>query len=187
MSTPKFVLRTVVLTLAASVLVFLGVGSVLADAWTVTTTHTLDVDEARVAVHVRDFGTWEQWCALDLQLGNPTTRDVDGEAGSADQRIRWHGPIGEAELAVQALTDDALDYSLSYRYVDRNATAGGTFTGSIHWRAGAAGQCEVTWTEHGQLDSYAARWTNWFGALQEHVKRIQGASLANLERIASDG
>ena len=59
MSNTKFVLRAVVLSLAGTVLVFLGVGQVLANEWTVSTTHVVSSDEARVAAAVQSLRRWQ--------------------------------------------------------------------------------------------------------------------------------
>jgi hypothetical protein len=178
MSNTKFVLRTVVLALAGSVLVFLGVGLILADEWTVTTTRTMALPPAQVAGAVRDLDAWSKWSSIDFQLGNPTNRSYRGEAGKPGQEAMWSGPLGQAVVTLDAVTETGVDYRIGFVY--RQGNTGGKFAGSISWKPNG-GSTEVTWTEHGKLNSLIERWTNWFGALQDKVQQIQRASLAGLE------
>ncbi|MCK5942516.1 MAG: SRPBCC family protein [Planctomycetes bacterium] len=178
MSNTKFVLRTMVLALAGSVLVFLGVGLVLADEWTVSTTRRMPVPAERVAAQVVDLDAWAKWSSIDFQLGNGTELEVTGEAGEPGQEAAWTGPLGRAVIALDGVTADGVDYRIGYAY--QHGNVGGKFSGRISWRATDDG-CEVTWTESGKLGSLIERWTNWFGALQDKVQQIQRASLAGLE------
>jgi len=183
MSNSKFVFRTIVLALAGSVLVFLGVGSILADEWTVSTTRTMPVSAAQVAGPIQDLDAWAKWSSIDFQLGNPTERRYTGEAGKPGQESMWGGPLGQAVVTLDAVTDEGVEYRIGYVY--REGNVGGKFSGSIRWQATADG-VEVSWTEHGKLGSLIERWTNWFGALQDKVQQIQRASLAGLEEHCAE-
>lgn len=184
MSNTKFVLRAMVLALAGSVLVFLGVGMILADEWTVTTTRTMSAPVEQVAAPVRNLDAWQSWSSIDFQLGNPTKRSYSGEAGKPGQESMWSGPLGQAVVTLDAVTEDGVGYRIGYVY--REANVGGKFAGTITWKATASGT-EVTWTENGKLGSLIERWTNWFGALQDKVQQIQRASLAGLEEHVLEG
>lgn len=183
MSNAKFVLRTIVLSLAGSVLVFVGVGQVLASEWTVSTTRVIPVSAQQVSAPVVDMTRWADWIALEFPLGNPTTREVRGEAGQAGQQILWSGPLGKAAVTLDAVTADGVDYRIQYGFgsgeEEGTFRAGGKFTGSIQWQADGDGVA-VTWSEHGEMGSLIERWSNWFGALQDKVHQIQRASLESL-------
>ena len=186
MTNAKFALRTMVLALAGSVLVFLGIGLILADGWEVSSTRPMDTPAAPVVERIVDLRRWSEWSALEFRLGSKTERTVEGVPGQPGQVATWRGPMGVAQLELTDITDDAVDYRLAYRYGDDDASAGGRFTGAIRWRElppeGDGGPVtEVTWIERGSLDSLVARWSNWFGALQEKVRQVQGASLGGLE------
>lgn len=185
MSTPKFVLRTVALTLAALVLVFFAVGMLLADSWQIVTSRTMPLPAEPLAQRIGDLRTWEQWSALQFPLGNPTEVVYDGEAGAAGQRGIWRGPVGEAQLLLTDVEADVVRYAIGFRFGGdgEGEVTGGRYTGSIAWRQADDGDgTTVVWTENGQLHTLFDRWANWFGALQEKVKQVQGASLAGLER-----
>lgn len=184
MSNVSFVFRTVVLSLAGSVLVFLGVGQLLADEWTVATTRVMAASSAQVAAPVVDMSRWEDWCDLNPPLGNPTTREVRGAPGEAGQQIEWRGPLGRAVITLDAVTPGGVDYRLEFGLgsgsEDGVFRAGGKLSGSIRWEP-RDGEVAVTWTEHGSLPTLIERWSKWFGALQEKVRQIQRASLSALE------
>lgn len=182
MSTPKFVLRTVVLTLAASVLVFLGVGMILADQWQIVTYRTIPAPAAPLVARIVDLDSWQQWSAVDVDLGAPTERSYEGEAGQPGQKVAWRGPMGEAQLLLTGVADDGVDYAFAFRTGPEGSRSGGRLAGTIRWRpADGEDGTVVVWTENGKLGSLMERWANWFGALQEVVKQQQGASLAGLE------
>lgn len=184
MSNVSFVFRTVVLSLAGSVLVFLGVGQLLADEWTVSTTRVVPAQLSQVAGPVVDMSQWEQWCDLNPPLGNPTTREVRGDPGEAGQQIVWSGPLGRAVITLDAVTPEGVEYRLEFGVgtgaAEGSFRAGGKLTGSIRWVAQDDG-IAVTWSEHGDLPTLIERWSKWFGALQEKVRQIQRASLSSLE------
>ena len=183
MSNAKFVLRTIVLSLAGSVLVFVGVGQVLASEWTVSTTRVIPVSAQQVSAPIVDMTRWADWIALEFPLGNPTTREVRGEAGQAGQQILWSGPLGKAAVTLDAVTADGVDYRIQYGFgsgqEEGTFRAGGKFLGSIRWQAEGDGVA-VTWSEHGEMGSLIERWSNWFGALQDKIHQIQRASRESL-------
>jgi hypothetical protein len=180
MSNTKYVLKSCTLALAGSVLVFLGVGYLLADGWTVHTKRVIPADAAAIKAKVADLSSWFEWTAMDFQLGNPTNRNCIGNPGESGQRATWQGPMGVATLVLDAVEDDSVSYSISYTFGPDGNSFGGQFGGEIDWvmREGAT---EITWTETGKLDSMVQRWSNWFGALQEKVHQVQQASLSGLE------
>lgn len=181
MSNVHFVLRALVLALAGSVLVFLGVGQVLADKWTVSTTRVMRLPSTQIAGSVQRLDEWVQWNALDFELGNPTTRTVTGTPGAPGQEAVWSGPKGKAVVVLDGVRSDGVDYRIGYLY--RAGDVGGKFSGSITWLPKDEG-VEVTWSEQGKLGSLIERWTNWFGALQDKVRQIQSSSLQALEDYA---
>lgn len=185
MSNTQFVLRTVVLAIAGSILVFLLVGLLLADSWEVKSTRTIAAKPAVIAERVTDLSRWAEWCTMDFKLGNPTERTVEGDKGAAGQVATWRGPKG---LAVFKLTrvdggtggKGAVDYMIGYKFGPDAESFGGKFTGTVEWQPAGEGT-DVTWIENGELDSLVMRWSNWFGALQDKVQQVQRASLAGLD------
>lgn len=188
MSNVSFVFRTVVFSLAGSVLVFLGVGQLLADEWTVSTTRVMRAAPAQVAAPVVDMSRWADWCDLNPPLGNPTTREVRGGAGEAGQQIEWRGPLGAAVITLDAVATDGVDYRLEFGLgagtTEGSFRAGGKLTGEIRW-VEQGDEVAVTWTERGSLPTLIERWSKWFGALQEKVRQIQRASLSSLEEYVA--
>lgn len=177
-------IRTVVLAIAGSVLVFLLVGLMLADSWQVKTTRTIPAAPAVVAAKVTDLSEWPHWCALDFQLGNPTERSVVGAKGTTEQVATWTGPLGVATVKLTRVDPSAVDYLIGYKYGPDEQSFGGKFTGTIEWTASAeagSGGSAVTWVENGELTNLVQRWSNWFGALQDKVQQVQRSSLAGLE------
>jgi hypothetical protein len=180
MSNTKYVLRTVVLALAGSVLVFLLVGLLLADHWQVTTTRSIPAASAQLAAKLVDLRSWSEWSEVDFELGNPTERECTGVAGKAEQAATWHGPMGIATVRLTRVEAGLLKYVIGYKYGPDGDSFGGRFTGSITWQTNGDAT-EVTWTERGELINLLQRWSNWFGALQEKVAQVQRASLAGLD------
>ncbi len=180
MSNTKFVLRTVVLALGGSVLVFFLVGLALADQWLVTTTRTIPAPATQLVDKIIDLRQWPTWSAVDFQLGNPTKREFQGEAGKADQSATWRGPKGIATVLLTRIDENDVDYAIGFKFGPEGETFGGKFTGTISWRQ-EGDETVVTWSEHGQLINLLQRWSNWFGALQVKVAQVQRASLAGLE------
>lgn len=184
MSNTKFLLRTLVLSIAGSVLVFLGVGQVLASEWTVSTTHVVQAKDGAVAALVQDLRRWEDWSSLQFPLGNPTERAVSGAPGAVGQEAVWSGPLGKAAVTFDAVTPRSIEYRIGF--VLQGGSVGGQFTGSIAWESRDDGVA-VTWTEHGEMSTLIERWSNWFGALQFKVQQIQQASLLSLEQFLLTG
>jgi uncharacterized protein YndB with AHSA1/START domain len=180
MSNTKYVLRTVVLALASSVLVFLLVGLLLADRWQVRTTRTIAAPVERLQPLLVNLRLWPQWSVIDFELGNPTTREFQGEPAQANQSATWRGPQGIATVILTRVEDGLVEYAIGYKYGPDGDSFGGRFTGSITWQSTGEGT-ELTWTEDGELVNLLQRWSNWFGALQEKVGQVQRASLAGLE------
>ena len=180
MSNTKYVLRTVVLALASSVLVFLLVGLLLADRWQVRTTRTIAAPVERLQPLLVNLRLWPQWSVIDFELGNPTTREFQGEPAQANQSATWRGPQGIATVILTRVEDGLVEYAIGYKYGPDGDSFGGRFTGSITWQSTGEGT-GLTWTEDGELVNLLQRWSNWFGALQEKVGQVQRASLAGLE------
>ena len=120
-----------VLSLAGTVLVFLGVGQVLANEWTVATTHVVSSDEPHVAAAVQDLRRWQEWSSLEFPLGNPTERLVSGESGAVGQEVLWSGPLGKAAVTFDAVTPRSIEYRIGF--VLQGGNVGGKYTGSIAW------------------------------------------------------
>jgi len=179
MSNTKYILRAVVFALAGSVLVFLLVGMILADRWQVVTTRSIPATVEVIRAKVTDLRAWPDWSALDFRLGNPTEQEVTGVAGTSGQVLTWRGPMGVAMLELTTVEQAHVDYTINYKYGPDEQSFGGRFTGTIDWQA-SEGATSITWTENGELDNLIQRWSNWFGALQDKVKQVQGSSLAGL-------
>lgn len=179
MSTSKFVLRAMVLTLAAMVLIFLVVGQFLASSWRVETSRRLSAPASKVAALVADLGTWSTWAAADVNLGAPTTRVVQGTAGTVGHALVWSGPMGSASMTLTAVGADYIEYGLG-RAVAGNQMPVPKAGGRIEWRADGE-QCEVRWIDNGELDTLALRWFGWFGAYQHRYQQVQNSSLTALD------
>ena len=180
MSTPRFVFQTMVLSLAALVLVFFAVGNLLADRWEVATERTITAPPDRVLAQLRDLNTWVNWYSAEVNLGNPTTREVIGTPGSVGHTVRWSGPKGTASLTLRKVDGGVLEYDYGAEAAVKGAPVS---RGVGRLEVAADGSASrVRWTDGGQWESIALRWNGWFGALQERCKQIQGASLLNLEQ-----
>ena len=189
MSNTQFVIRAIVFSLAGSVLVFLGVGQLLTDEWTVSTTKRMSVSPEAVAGAVKDLRRWDEWSAMKFTLGSPTRRSYEGEKGAPGQVEIWTGPLGRATVTLDAVTESGVDYRILFGTGTGEEAgtfkAGGKFTGSIRWEE-ADSAVDVTWTERGQLSSTIQRWSSWFGALQLKVQTVQRASLHGLSDMLSE-
>jgi hypothetical protein len=184
MSTARSMLRSLVLSLAGMVLVYLGVGSILADQWHVDTTRTVAASAEQVGALVRDFSSWKKWSTMEAQLGPQTTLEVTGEPGAVGQRMKWSGNQGLATLTMYAVAPGAVEYQFhSQGPEETQLLLRGK--GRVEWVADGSG-CRVHWHDEARWDSLAGRWIGWFGALQERVKEIQGTSLAGIERVVSE-
>ena len=135
---------------------------------------------AQLAEKVVDLRQWPTWSAVDFQLGNPTKREFQGEAGKPNQIATWRGPKGIAMVLLTRVAESDVDYSIGFKSGPEGETFGGKFTGTISWNQ-QGNDTEVTWSEHGKLINLLQRWSNWFGALQVKVAQVQRASLAGLE------
>lgn len=176
---PRPFLAAVVAMLAV-LAVYFGVGSQLHDHWRVETTRTLPVTVAQLQREVGDLSRWSQWCRMDVTLGATTECQASGTPGTKEQALTWRGSRGRVVL--QLTTYDAnhgLEYELSMQRSDGNGGVLGT--GGIAWSPVEHGT-RVSWHEAGVFDSYPARWSGWFGALQQHVRDNQEASLGGLSQ-----
>lgn len=169
--------RCAVFSLAGLILVFYAVGSLLADRWWVQTERVVGGAPAAVAALVGDLRTWEQWAAVQVELGPGTTRSFEGEPGKVGQRLVWNGPRGKAALAVTAIDAGGMAYAIGFDV----AEAGQKATGSVRWTADGE-RCRVTWRDEGVHANLFLRWFGWFGALQERVRQFQSTSFAGLEQ-----
>jgi len=184
MSTARSMFRSLVLSLAGMVLVYLGVGSILADQWRVDTTRTVVASAEQVAALVRDFNTWKKWSSLEAHLGPQTTLEVTGDPGTIGHRMKWSGNQGLATLTMCAVAADAIEYQFhSQGPGETQLLLRGT--GRLEWVAEGTG-CRVHWHDESKWDSLPGRWIGWFGALQERVKEIQGTSLAGIEKAVAE-
>jgi hypothetical protein len=180
MSTSRFVLRAMVLTLAAMVLIFLLVGQLLAKSWRVETTRLLPVPTARVAALVQDLGSWSTWAGADVNLGSPTKRSVQGAPATVGQALVWEGPRGSATMTLTAVGSDHVEYALGRTVVGVDAPAPKA-GGRIEWRQEGE-QCQLRWIDYGDLDTLALRWFGWFGAYQHRYQQVQNSSIVGLEQ-----
>lgn len=175
-----------VLALAGMVLVYLGVGYMLADRWQVDTTRTVNASAERVGALVKNFATWATWSSMQANLGPNTRREITGQPGTVGQRITWTGSLGTATLTMTTVDATAMGYDFHLRRPDQSeAEAELRGRGALRWRAEGGG-CSVAWHDEALLDSLPLRWFGWFGALQEHVREIQGTSLAGLQQAIDE-
>jgi hypothetical protein len=183
MSMPK-AFKTMALALAGMVVVFFAVGLLLSDRWHVETVRTIRAPMAKVAELVQDFGKWESWSSMKLEMGPGTQREISGTPGAVGHRIRWNAPHANAVLEVVAAGPQFLQYDFLLQVPPApQLTPSGH--GTVRWEADGEG-CRVTWSDDGTWDNLALRWFGWFGALQEQVKQVQGTSLAGLQRAIDD-
>ena len=184
MSTPRVMFKAMVFACVGMVLVYFGVGVILADEWHVDSARTIQVPPAKVAALVQDFGTWHDWSSMEADLGPQTQRTVTGTAGTAAHRITWSGSQGVAMLTIAAAGPDfvAYDFHAQGPGEDQPVWRG---RGRIEWSPDGAG-CRVRWHDESRWDSLPGRWIGWFGALQERVRQIQGTSLEGLEQALGD-
>lgn len=182
MANASMFFKVMVLTLAAMILVYLGVGQMLASSWTVETSRTVRAAPAAVAALVQDLDSWKGWCAADANLGEPTVRTVTGNKGQPGQRIVWTGPKGEASLTITALGAGSIEYSYSHRQLGPQPVERVLGTGAVRWTA--EGQHTLLqWRDGGTWDSLPGKWVGWFGALQQRYQQVQGSSLVALEQL----
>jgi len=188
MSNTQFVIRALIFSLAGSILVFLGVGQLLTDEWTVSTTKRMNASPAAIADAVQDLRRWDEWSAMRFTLGSPTRRTYEGEPGAPGQVEIWSGPLGRATVTLDAVTESGVDYRILFGTGSGEEAgtfkAGGKFTGSIRWEP-AESAVDVTWTERGEMSSTIQRWSSWFGALQLKVQTVQRSSLHGLSDVLS--
>jgi hypothetical protein len=167
-----------VFALAGMVLVFVGVGYLLADQWHVDSARDIPVQRARVAALVGDLSTWADWASMDANLGPGTTRTVLGTPGTAGHALQWSGSRGMATLTLRRVTPDGIEYDFHGRGPQQQELQWRA-SGRIEWRETPDG-CRVQWHDEGHWDSLAGRWIGWFGAMQQRAQEIQGTSLAGL-------
>ena len=179
------VFRTTALALAATILVFLGVGMLLDERWDVTTERVVAATPAAVRPLIVDFRTWDEWSGMTVELGAGLERKVEGESGQIGHSVEWSGAQGTAVVRIAKLTDSQLDYEYLTRRAGETDLAV-VATGTIGWRAEGDGT-RVTWFDGGVWPTLVHRWIGWFGVLQESVRRMQNVSLGGLEREAGKG
>lgn len=185
MSNPRIVFRALLFAMAGAVLVYLGVGQLLANEWQVETRHTMRATPAQVAAVVADLGTWEKWSLASVSLGPQTARSVVGPAATVGQRIVWEGARGRSTLELTRVEADGIDYVFRSELVDAPDAPPILSGGSVRWSATADG-CVVVWSDHGRWEHLAGRWIGWFGALQERMKQIEAASLEALDQFVQE-
>jgi hypothetical protein len=181
MSTSRVMLRAMVFSLAGMVVVYYGIGYLLADEWQVDTVRTIGAPPDRVASTVKDFATWAKWSSMDSNLGPETVREVSGAAGVVGHRITWSGGRGKAMLTSTAMGADFVEYEFRVEGPSHEQ-AHWQAAGRVEW-APEGGGCRVRWQDRSHWDSLAGRWFAWFGAPQERMRQIQGTSLAGLEEF----
>lgn len=177
------VFRTTVLAMAATILVFLGVGMLLDERWDVTSERVVPATPAAVRPFIVDFRTWDRWAGMTVELGAGVERQVDGEPGTVGHSVEWRGAQGTAVVRIAKLAEGRLDYE----YLTKRAGEGdleAVATGWIEWAAEGDGT-RVKWYDGGAWPTLVHRWIGWFGVLQESVRRMQDVSLEGLAREAA--
>ncbi len=180
-SSTAFVFKTTALSVGAMVLVFFGVGLLLAPEWEVTTTRTLSAELAPVRELVGDFRTWSKWYAVSVNLGSPTKAEVQGQPGVVGQQLVWSGPLGIARLVLVQANEAGFEFE---QRLEPAAAKGEVLArGYVRVSLQAEGkQTVVRWRDGAKWDNVMLRWFGWFGALQDGCKTIQTASLEALQR-----
>jgi hypothetical protein len=186
MSRTGLVFKALVFSLVGAILVYLGVGALLADEWRVESERLVPAAPAAVAALVGDFATWERWAAANVNLGAPTTRTIEGAPGAVGHRIVWQGPRGRSVLELTAVTAGGVDYSFANEIVGAEGAPAMHGGGAVRWRESPGGTL-VTWTDHGVWGNLAGRWIGWFGALQHRMRQVQSASLEGLLGATTPG
>ncbi len=179
----RFVFKAMVASMAGIIVVYFGVGLLLADAWTVETSRTLAAPPERVGALIGDLARWPDWAKLDVTLGPETQRTLEGAAGQPGQAIVWRGQQGTARFTCTALSADAAEFEFSRQLADGSSPGSGSAT-RLAW-APEGGGTKVTWRDSGSWPNLAGRWFGWFGALQESLRRVQNGSLGALEQAAA--
>lgn len=182
-STTQTFFKTMVLAFAGMILVYFGVGQVLAKDWKVETRRTLTGKPEQVGALVHDLRSWERWCLTKGDLGPQTQRSIEGDAGQAGHRVLWAGPMGKVSLVFVGVTPGSVDYRIDYEAPASNGVAVAPVQkglGHIEWAA-AAGGTEVLWRDTAQHEGLPGRWIGWFGAHQQRVEQIQASSLQSLQ------
>jgi len=180
MSTTSRVFRIVVLSLAASVLVFVGVGAVLVDRWEVDSSRVISAPPERIEPLLRDFAKWQEWSGMTVELGAGMQREIRGEPGTVGHAVAWSGSEGVAILRLSDIAPGRIDYSfLTERAGEDELVL--VARGYIAYREDGAGT-RVEWHDEGLMHDLVQRWIGWFGVLQEQVRTIQATSLAGLQR-----
>lgn len=178
-----FVFKTMVLSMAGMILVFLLVGSMLASRWSVDTHRVLAAKPDRVAAAVLDFGTWQDWCRLEVTMGPETQREVQGKPGEVGHALVWTGRVGTARLELSKAEAGRAEFVFHLQMQGEVAWLLGTHS-VITWTAEGDGT-KVDWLDEGEFDTLALRWFGWFGAIQEGRRQSQVSSLQGLERFAA--
>lgn len=178
------IFRAVVLALAATVVVFVGVGYVLTDRWDVDSERRITAPVERVEPLLRDFAAWQDWSGMAVELGAGMKREISGTPGEAGHRVAWTGAQGEAILRMSDVAPGRIDYEFLTRRSEEPDTSL-VARGHIAWQADGD-ETVVTWHDEGRLRNLIERWIGWFGALQEQVRQIQGVSLAGLQKAVDD-
>lgn len=185
MSTTRVVFAAVVFSLVGMILVYLGVGYLLADQWHVGSARVIDAPPARIAALVGDLSTWGKWSSMDANLGPQTQRRVLGEPGSVGHAIEWSGSRGTAALTLRKVTPSSIEYEFRGQGPDGQPQQWHS-GGSVEWHD-EGGKCRVQWRDEGHWDSLAGRWFGWFGAMQQGAQQIQATSLEGLaDALAGD-
>ncbi|MCA8967151.1 MAG: SRPBCC family protein [Planctomycetes bacterium] len=177
------VFKTLVLTMAGTILVYYGVGAILANEWVVETSRSVTAPPAKVAAVLGDFATWKDWSQMDANLGPETQREVSGAPGTVGHAITWRGGQGLARLQLVEVTPASIRYEFTRQLPgEQELLLSGR--GQVSWVPEGTGS-KVTWRDEGKWDSMPGRWIGWFGALQERMRQIQNSSLEGLERAAA--
>lgn len=156
MSNTKVVLKTMVLALAGSVVVFCAVSPLLADRWSIETTRTIAAPPDRVRALFGDFDEWEKWSTYKVAPGVQVERRVDGAPGTPGHRVTWSDPGGATWLTLVAVDDGGLRFEQRSRAAaDPHDTL--VSRGHVTWRAEGAGT-RVTWRDEGAWSHYFERW-----------------------------
>ncbi|MBL8754183.1 MAG: SRPBCC family protein [Planctomycetes bacterium] len=188
-STTQTFFKTMVLAFAGMILVYYGVGQVLAKDWKVETKRTLNAKPEQVGALVHDLKTWERWCLTKAELGPQTQRTIEGEAGKVGHRVVWTGPMGKVMLEFAGTTPNSIDYRIGFEAPAKDGVVAPPMQnakGHVEWAAVAAGT-EVTWRDSSEHAGLPGRWIGWFGAHQQRVEQIQSSSLQSLQAEIDKG
>lgn len=168
--------------LLATVLLYLGLSSILPSSWREQTQLDIQAEPAKALACFSDFRSWQEWTTLAATERTDTKVEIEGEPGKPGHAIVWKSNQNEASLRIVAVIADGVDYEFTSR-LGKDGKSEQIGRGSLRAKAGdVAGSTKVTWTDESSVGTFVERWFVWFGVLQEKAREFQLASLNKLKQ-----